>query len=245
MLWYKSFRELRTITLVGIAAMAVACVFIVMYQQTMRDHADAPMTYIAYIWKSVYNSIGRDLFVILSIILGSGSLLQERTHGTAAFTLALPVSRRNIVFTRAIVGYLGVVIIASVPVLVLPIASRYVGQSYPVLQAVGFAALWAAAGAVFYGFSFLLSHYYEGDYISVLVAVPSLMLYGVLLTLARAARLHMVNIFGILNGEDMPFFNEVDHLLVAPLPWLTLLLLVCVSVTFVYCASRRIQPRDF
>jgi len=72
MLWYKSWREIRTVTLVGIAAMAIACVLIVLNQQTMRDHADAPMTYIAYIWKAVYNSVGRDLFVILSIILGSG-----------------------------------------------------------------------------------------------------------------------------------------------------------------------------
>lgn len=245
MLWYKTLREIRTVTLVGIAAMAIACTFIVAYQQTMRDHADAPITYVAYIWKAVYNSIGRDLFVILSIILGSGSLLQERAHGTADFTLALPVSRRSIVFTRAIVGYLAVLVIASVPVVVLPIASRYVGQSYPAVQALGFAALWAAAGAVFYSFSFLLSHYFEGDYIAVLVAVPSLMLYGVLLTLARLERVHMINIFGILNGEDMPFFNEVQHLLVPPLPWVTLFLLLCVSFTFVYFASRRIQPRDF
>ena len=245
MLWYKSLREIRTVTLVGIAAVVIACACIVLYQQTMRDHADAPVTYVAYIWKAVYNSIGRDLFVILCIILGSGSLLQERAHGTSGFTLALPVSRRSIVFSRAIVGYLGVIAIDLVPVLVLPIASRYVDQSYPMAQTLGFAALWAGAGAVFYGFSFLLSHYLEGDYISVLVAVPSLMLYGVLLTLAKLERVHMINIFGILNGEDMPFFNEAEHLLVGPLPWLALFFTLCVGFTFVHFASRRIQPRDF
>jgi hypothetical protein len=225
MLWYKSLREIRSVTLVGIAAMAIACAFIVFYQQTMRDHADAPMTYIAYIWKAVYNSVGRDIFVILSIILGSGGLLQERAHGTS--------------------GYCGVLAIAAVPIAVLPIASRYAGQYYPVAQTLGFAALWATGGAVFYGFTFLLSHHLEGEYTSVLLAVPSLMLYGVILQFPWLAHLRMLNIFDIINGEDMPFFNQAQHLLIAPLPWLTLAVMLIVSFAFVHFAARRMQPRDF
>ena len=245
MLWYKSFREIRTVTLVGIAAMAAMCALVVLNQQTMRAHADTSMTYIAYIWKSVYDSMGRDIFIILSIILGSGGLLQERAHGTSGFTLALPVSRRTIVFTRAVIGYLGVLAIAAVPIVVVPVASRYIGEQYPVTQNIGFFFLWSACGAVFYGVTFLLAHRLEGDYISVLLAVPSLMLYGVLLNLPWLSRLRMLNIFDIINGEDMPFFNEARHLLVAPLPWLTLAVLLAVSATLIILAARRIQPLDF
>lgn len=245
MLWYKSLREIRTVTLVGMAAMAAMCALVVLNQQTMRAHADAPMTYIAYIWKSVYNSIGRDIFVILSVILGSGGLLQERAHGTAGFTLALPVSRRSIVFTRAVIGYLGVLAIAAVPIVVVPIVSRYVGEQYPVTQNIGFFFLWAACGAVFYGLTFLLAHRLEGDYISVLLAIPSLMLYGVLLNLPWLSHLRMLNIFDIINGEDMPFFNEAQHLLIGPLPWLTLAVIVAGSGILIILAARRIQPLDF
>jgi len=245
MLWYKSLREIRTVTLVGAAAMAVACVLIVLYQQPMRANADASMTYIAYIWKSVYNSIGRDIFLILSIILGSAGLLQERAHGTSGFTLALPVSRRNIVITRAVIGYCGVLIIAAVPIFAVPIASRYIGEHYPIAQSCGFFALWAACGAVFYGFTFLLAHRIEGDYIAVLLAIPSLMFYGALLNLPWLARLPMLNIFHIINGEDMPFFNEAQHLLAAPLPWFALAVMLAVSATFILLAARRIQPLDF
>jgi ABC-type transport system involved in multi-copper enzyme maturation permease subunit len=245
MLWYKSFREIRTVTLAGMASMAAACALIVLNQQTMRAHADAPMTYVAYIWKSVYSSFGRDMFVILSIILGSGGLLQERGHGTAGFTLALPVSRPNIVWTRAVVGYLSVLVIAAVPAVVVPAASRYVGEQYPVRQTIGFFFLWAACGAVFYGLTFLLAHCLEGDYISVLLAIPSLMLYGVLLNLPWLSRLRPLDIFDIINGEDMPFFDEARHLLVAPLPWLTLGAMLAVSVTLVTLAARRVQPLDF
>ncbi|MGO4209939.1 hypothetical protein AB4Y89_08445 [Terriglobus sp. 2YAB30_2] len=245
MLWYKSLREIRTVTLVGSAAMAAACVLIVFYQQAMRASTDAPMTYIAYIWKSVYNSIGRDIFLILSVILGSGGLLQERGHGTSGFTLSLPVSRRHVVITRAVMGYCGVLMIAAVPVFALPMASRYIGEYYPVAQTCGFFALWAGCGAVFYGFTFLLAHRFEGDYIAVLLAIPSLMLYGVLLNLPWLARIPMLNIFHVINGEDMPFFNEAQHLLAAPLPWLTLAAMLAVSATFILLAARRIQPLDF
>jgi ABC-2 type transport system permease protein len=245
MLWYKSLREFRTVTLVGVAGMAAACLLIVLNQHTMRAHADEPMTYVAYIWKSVYNSIGRDLFVILSVVLGSGGLLQERAHGTANFTLALPVSRRSIVFTRAMIGYVSVLAIAAVPIVVIPIASRYVGEQYPVAQNVGFFFLWAGCGAIFYGITFLLAHRFEGDYISVLIAIPLLMLYGGVVNLPWLSGLRMLDIFDVLNGEDMPFFNALQHLLVAPLPWLALAVMLAVGAVLIRLAAQRMQPLDF
>jgi len=244
MLWYKSLREIRTVTLVGMAAMAIMCALVVLNQQTMRAHADAPMTYTAYIWKSVYNSFGRDMFCILAVILGSGGLLQEGTHGTVGFTLALPVSRSRIVYTRALIGYLGVLAIAAVPIAVVPAVSRYVGEQYPIMQNMGFFLLWAACGVVFYGLTFLLAHRVEGDAIPVLLAIPSLMLYGVLFDLPWFSHLRMLNIFQVINGEDMPFFNESRHLLVTPLPWLPLAAIVCVGATLIVLAARRIQPLD-
>ncbi|MBS1799749.1 MAG: ABC transporter permease [Acidobacteria bacterium] len=245
MLWYKSWRETRTTVLCGMAAMAVACVAIVYYQQTMRDHADAPMTYAHYIWKSVYSSIGRDLFLILSVILGSGGLLQEKAHGTSGFTLALPASRRDIVFSRALIGYCGVIAIALVPALLLPLVSRWQGQMYPLEQTLRFALLWAGVGAVFYGFTFLLAHRIEGDYIAVLVAIPSLMLYGVLLHLPWLARFRMLDIFDLINGDEMPFFNEAQHVLTGPMPWPALATIVVTGLVFVELASRSVQPREF
>ncbi|MBS1823573.1 MAG: ABC transporter permease [Acidobacteria bacterium] len=245
MLWYKSWRETRTTVLLGMAAMAMACVAICYYQQTMRDHADHPMTYAHYIWKSVYSSIGRDLFLILAVILGSGGLLQEKANGTSGFTLTLPVSRRGIVFSRALMGYCGVIAIAAVPVLVLPLASYWQGQMYPMEQTLRFALLWIGVGTVFYGFTFLLAHHIEGDYISVLVAIPSLMIYGVLLNLPWLARFRMLDIFDLINGDEMPFFDEARHVLTGPMPWFALVAIVLTSLAFVEIASRSVQRREF
>ena len=83
MYWYKPWRETRTVTLLGMLAVGVACVLVVYSQQTMRDHADAPMTYIHYIWKAVYDSFGRDLFLLLAVMLGCGGLIQEKANGTS------------------------------------------------------------------------------------------------------------------------------------------------------------------
>jgi ABC-2 type transport system permease protein len=244
MLWYKAWRETRTVTLFGVGAMALACLMIVHTQQTMRDHSDVPLTYIAYIYKSVYHSVGCDIFIVLSVILGAGGMLQEAAAGTVGFTLSLPASRMRIMVWRALVGYLGVLAIAVVPVVVLSWASRYAGQSYPVGQAGEFFLLWATCGALFYGYAFLLSHVMEGEYVSTLIAIPTLMLYGAITDLPWLARFRM-NIFDLMSGEDMPFFDEHLRMLTGMLPWLAMTVIGAVAVLFIYAAVRRMQPRDF
>jgi ABC-2 type transport system permease protein len=245
MYWYKSWRETRTFILLGIATIAVACIFIVFNQQNMRDHASAPLTYAGLIWKAVYDNFGFDLFFILSCVLGSGGLLQEKTHGTSGFTVALPVSRCRILFTRAVVGYCGVLAMALTPAMVLPLGSRFIGQHYLAAQALGFSLLWACCGAIFYSYTFLLSHLMEGEYSAMLVAMPSLMAYRFLLAIPWLTHFPMLNVFGIVNGEDMPFFNESTHQLVGPMPWLALLVMLFIASVFVFLAVRRMEPMDF
>lgn len=245
MYWYKSWCETRAVILLGIAAIAIACVFIVFNQQAMRDHASASMTYITFIWKAVYDSFGRDLFLILCIMLGSGGLLQEKAHKTTGFTLTLPVSRSRILFTRAFIGYCGVLALALTPAVVLPIGSRFIGQSYPATQALDFSLLWACCGAIFYSYTFLLSYLMEGEYTAMLVAVPSLIAYGFLMVIPWLAHFPMLNLFNIINGEDMTFFNEHTHLLIGPMPWLTLLVMLFIASAFVFLAVRRMEPMDF
>lgn len=244
MYWYKCWCEVRTRVFVSVLALAVACVFIVFYQQTMRDHADAPMTYAAYIWKSIYNSFGRDLFVIMSIAMASGGLLQEKPQGTLGFTLALPISRWQVVTTRALVGYFGIVAMALVPAIVVPILSPYVGQHYPVSQALQFSLLWACAGSVIYALTSLLSYLMEGEYSAMLVAIPALMVYGAMLQLPWLAGVPALDIFHLMNGEEMAFFDETRHLITGPLPWVALIVTVAASGLFVLTAGRRMKQRD-
>jgi ABC-2 type transport system permease protein len=244
MYWYKCWCEVRVRVLIGMATMAAACIFIVYYQHPMRFQSDEPSTYATYIWKTVYNSFGRDLFVILTIALASGGLLQERASKTLGFTLALPVSRRRAIAVRATVGYLGVVAMALTPAVVIPLLSPYAGVHYAAAQAMEFSLLFACTGAAIYGLAYLLAYFMEGEYSAMLVTVPALMAYGALLQLPWLHRVPMLDIFKVMNGEDMPFFNETQHLITGSLPWLTLTVMLCVAGSFVLAACRRMGQRD-
>jgi len=245
MYWYKCWCEVRARVLVSVVALAVACVFIVFYQQTMRGHADAPMTYAAYIWKSIYNSFGRDLFVIMSIAMASGGMLQEKSQGTLGFTLALPISRWEAIATRAVAGYLGIVAMALVPAIVVPLLSPQVGQHYAFSQALQFSLLWACSGSVIYALTSLLSYLMEGEYTAMLVSIPALMIYGAMLQLPLLSQVPAFDIFHLMNGEDMGFFDETQHLITGRLPWIALIVTVAASGLLVLAAGRRIQQRDF
>jgi hypothetical protein len=244
MYWYKCWCEVRARVLIGTTAMAAACIFIVYYQHPMRFQSDEPATYATYIWKTVYNSFGRDLFVILTIALASGGLLQERALKTLGFTLALPVSRRRAIAVRAAMGYLGVVAMALTPAVVIPLMSPYVGVQYATAQAMEFSLLFASTGAAIYGLAYLLAYFMGGEYSAMLVTVPALMAYGALLQLPWLDRVPMLDIFHVMNGEDMPFFNETQHLITGPLPWRTLMVTLCVAGCFVLAACRGMDERD-
>lgn len=242
---YKCWCETRVLILLGVAAVAAACLFIILHQQAIRENASEPITYAALIWKAVYDSFGCDLFLIVAMSLGSGGLLQERSTGESGFTLALPVHRRRILISRALVGFCGVLAMAIAPAIIVPLASRFVGQHYAVAQALGFSLLWACCGSIFYAYTFLLSHLLEGEYSAFLVAVPSLMAYRFLMVIPWLARFPTLNVFSMISGEDTPFFNESTHRLIGPMPWLALLVMLGVSSCFVFLAVRRMESLDF
>src|SRR5882757_1731247 len=112
MLWFKAWRESRTrfllsaLLLVGVSAFAV--LYYVHYYREELARGGEPLSYARYIWLLIFkggNSL-RELFVILVLLLGMGGLLRERAHGSAGFTLALPIRRWQLIFSRGAVGVL-------------------------------------------------------------------------------------------------------------------------------------------
>src|SRR2546429_4472573 len=142
MLWYKAWRESQTRFLLSVVTIAGLCaafvVFHVVFHSQGAGISDRPLTYMEYIWRIVYKGYLRELFVMLALLLGIGGLLRERDHGTAGFTLALPVSRLYVAAARAAVGLLEVAALSLVPALVIPALSPLVGQFYPWPQAFEF-----------------------------------------------------------------------------------------------------------
>src|SRR5579862_6608104 len=96
MLLYKAWRESQTRILVGALGLAAYCALMVISRPEMQGPFSARVvgnSYVEYVNNLIFGGTGKIVFVLPVIFLGIGGLLRECAHRTAAFTLALPVSR--------------------------------------------------------------------------------------------------------------------------------------------------------
>jgi ABC-type transport system involved in multi-copper enzyme maturation permease subunit len=193
------------------------------------------MTDLSYIWGAIYKGYGRDIFVVLVMGLGLGGLLQERAHGTAGFTLALPVSRSRLIAVRAAVGIAELAFLALLPALVIPALSRFVGESYPFTQALHFSFLWAGCGTVIFGTAFFLSTMLAGEYSAWIVCFVALFFYSAIVNVPPLVSFPSVNFFRIMAGRQ----------LISPLPWLPLCVIALLALAWVMVADRITRRQDF
>lgn len=245
MLWYKTWRETRTRLMICVAALAWVCAAIVLTQNGNRAHAEPPLTYTAYIWKAVYKGYVRDFFTIIVIVLGGGGLLQERAHGTAGFTLALPVSRIRLTVVRAAVGLVEVALLALTPAIVVCGFSPLMGEHYPFGQALQFSLMWTAGGAIVFGAAVLLSSVVASEYSAWIACFLCMMLYSATVNVTALQQFPRLNFFKIMSGADMPYFSSASHLLTGPLPWAALLVMTAVAMGFIAMAGGLTQKRDY
>lgn len=204
MLAYKAWRE--SATRFGISALAllwIGVVFVVL--QPGRVGATAVDTYVPFIRHAMYEGFVREMFIVFSMVLGFGGLLQERARGTVGFTLALPVSRTRLVTVRALVGLLEVVGLALLPALILVCVSPLVHEGYPLGEAVRFSALWSGAGMVIFAMAFVLSTAVGGEIAAPAACIATIFVY---LVIAEAPLLRAIPAFNVLQlmnaGDPLP-----------------------------------------
>jgi ABC-2 type transport system permease protein len=243
MLWYKAWRESRARFVVSAVTIAGLCVGFVVFHRDSAEIVDRPITYAEYIWRIVYKGYLRELFVLITLLLGVGGLLREQDLGTAGFTLALPVSRPRIASVRAIVGLLEVTVLSLLPALVLTWLSPLFGEIYPWSQAWQFALLWTAGGAIFFMTGFLASSLFGGEYTAMVVALVSLLLYSAVGDLPRVEK-YSFDIHDIMSGAGMPYFQSQGYLLTGPLPWNALGVIVLMVLTLIALANWITQRQD-
>ena len=124
----------------------------------------------------------KTLFVMLAIVLGGGSLRQERALGTAGFTLALPVTRRALVAARVAVGFSELAVLAAIPV----VAGKL---------AVAGAAAWAVCGAAVLAAAFLVSTLVASEYAAWLVCFFGVVGYQAAVALTALQRWPALDLF--------------------------------------------------
>ncbi len=244
MLAYKSWRESEARFILSACTLAALCVGFVLFHREGATLADRSRSYVEYIWRIVYKGYLRELFVLLTLLLGVGGLKRERDLGTAGFSLALPVTRTRLVLARVTVGLAEVAALALIPAMTISTLSPLIGQAYPWCQSLQFSFLWAIGGAFLFAIGFLASIIFGGEYTAAVVAVIAMLAYSILADLPLVER-YAFDIHDLMSGTGMSYFQSSKYLVIGPLPWLQLLMVTLAVGISVGLGVRVTQNQDF
>jgi len=253
MLWYKSWLETRWWFLVGLSILiAAAAGVVLLHPWVMRmepnlETLGGPMgekiraafnlmrDYRTYVWTQWWSKNLVEIWTLLAIRTAAGGLLAESSHGSALFTLALPVSRRRLFGVRCALGLSEIAMLALIPSLAVRILSPWINQTYRLSDVLVHSALLLVAGLVFFSFTVLLSSVFTDQWKPILISLGAAILIG--LTWTLAPDFPLFNLVAVMIGRDYHFYGRI--------PWQGVLTALALSAGMLYGALRLVERRDF
>jgi ABC-type transport system involved in multi-copper enzyme maturation permease subunit len=203
-------------------------------------HRGEQMSYPLYIWLSLSHGYLQFLWVIAAVVLGLGGLIREESVGSSGFSLALPVSRREHVVTRAGIGAAEALLLGFIPGLIVVALSPMIGRAYPLSQALLFAGMLVLAGLVFYALGFFLSHIFRGEYGAPAVALAVIAAFYVI---TKIPRLDFLNVFDAMDGREV--LVGYTFYLGKQVPLAEIAASLGVAVVLVSVSVKLVNARDF
>jgi len=248
MLWYKAWRESRSRFLLAAVVVTVYSIGALLNARTSFPPPQAPhLPYSAFVWGDFYAPFKAVAFGLIALVFGLGGLQRERASHTATFTLALPVTRGQLVGVRFLTGLLELTTIAFIPAVVVPALSPVVvKQTYPWSQGVEYAALFMSWGVVWFATGFAWSTLCAGEFTAAAASLLSpwayLIVYAGILNGER--RFPEANPFATMSGGlDRGLGGRM--LLTEPLPWPVMLVLAVVTTALFFGAWRATVRQNF
>jgi ABC-type transport system involved in multi-copper enzyme maturation permease subunit len=175
------------------------------------------------------------LWALLAVLIGAGGLLSQASRGGATFTLSLPVTRAQVLWSRAGVGLAELAVLAIAPPLMLTVLSPLAGQSYSVTDALVHGLCLFLAGSTLFSATTLLS-----TILNDIWRPPVIVLcLAVVMQFARQllAVEHESGLLGVMTGERYFRTGEV--------PVIGLLVTAALSAAMLKAATVTIARRDF
>lgn len=254
MLWHKAWLETRSRFFAGLAIITLmACGAVFTYPKvqslmpqlstvdpgtalgrTILEAAQLSRDYRGFIWSQWYRENLPEVWTIFAVLLAAGSPLAPGTKGSI-FTLTLPVSRADVLWTRAAVGLTQLFAIALLPAFVIVLASPGVGQRYALTDVAVHTLCLFAGGTVFYGLSFLLSAMLDDLWRPLLGALA--IAVALALTELLWSGAETLGLYRVMSGEL--YFRS------GTLPWMGLTVSVGLALTMLYTATRIAAQRDY
>lgn len=209
MLLYKTWLESRTRFLLSLLAITGLSVAFVIFNHDVRTVVtDHDVSYAEYIWKGIFKGQLRDIYVVLALLLGMGGLDRERAHGTAEYTLALPVGRWRFIAARGIGGVIETTALAFLPATLVPALSPCVHEFYSWGQALQFGFLWTIGGVLIFTMGFLASVLFSGEYSAAMAAMILLFASSITTDLPGMER-YIIDINDTMNGSGPHGFKTL------------------------------------
>jgi ABC-2 type transport system permease protein len=242
MLWYKAWLETRSRFLISLAGLVALC-------SLMVYHGDANA--LSYTGANYYYRVleGSDALLIqlwiLTVTLSMmGGLLREKSAGSSAFTLALPVSRKRLMTVRIVTVSIQAIALAVVPWLAMFSIGSIFGKTHSVSQAVFFIFLLLGGGVLFVAIAVLTSSLIEGEYTAPVVSLGAVFAIAVAMDNPYVHRHSaLMSPFQFMMG--LPYLNRETFLLEGPLPWLQAAKYALVAVLLLIISLEVIRRREF
>jgi hypothetical protein len=263
MLWYKAWLDTRWRFAIGLGVLGLAVAGCVLaYPRTLQVIAavgnseeaitaivgSSPIareqialtlglaaTYRGFIWSQLFHNELPQLWCLFAIVIGSGGIVSQSARGEGVFTLALPVSRQQVVLSRVGIALAELLTLAVLPAALLPLLSPAVHQSYSLTDAMVHAMFLFGGGTIFFSVAFVLSSIFEQFWLPPLLMIA----LGAAITFARALdpKIAEYTLAPILSAEG--YFRATG------LPWLGLAVTLAVSAGLLLLAARNVVRRDF
>jgi ABC-2 type transport system permease protein len=260
MLWYKAWLDTRWRFLIFLVVLALAaCGVALSYPRAhatvmattpeilqmtfpagpigdrIREAVALGATYRGYVWSQLFRNELPQMWCLFAIVIGTGGIVSQAVRGGGLFTLALPVSRHQLVIARTGVALAELLVLAVVPGLLVTVISPALGQSYSLRDALVHGGLLFTGGAVFFSITFLLSTIFADLWRPPLIMVA---MFFVILTLrVQFPEFTRFTLAPVITGEAY-FWGR-------GLPWGALLMSVAAAIVLLFLAARNVARRDF
>ena len=238
MLWYKAWLETRTrflIALIGITVLAG----IFIWRQDRDALPTSGMPYYYFVLAGGHRILAM-LWSIAIMFVMMGGLVREKVVGASLFTLALPVSRARLMWTRIVFGLVQSAILGLVPWTAMFLIASTAGKPIAAGQAAMYLTLMFGAGATFFAVAVFTASLLEGEYTAPLVAFGTLIVSAVAL---NDPPLRTYSPWYMLLGSNL--IDRKSNMLIGAIPWPIIGSFAFFAAVLLFASVRLVSRREF
>ncbi|PSR54921.1 hypothetical protein AHMF7605_16135 [Adhaeribacter arboris] len=244
-LLYKNWLESRTKFFSSVLIIAVIIFFTInRSEKFISDYsANYPakhLVFTQYVWVLLYKGYLLTMFIFSCFIFGLGGLMHEKQNGSALFTLALPLHRKLLFRSKIIVAIIEMVLLAFVPVVLIPGLATIYHFTYPLKDALLFSFLMSTGGVLFMILGVFLSLFISKELVVPTVGV------GIMVTLFFVSKFPFFkpfNIFNYMTGAG--YLSNDNFLFQNGINWVGTVACLVLGSSFYFIIEKILLRKDF